>query len=62
MTEICSSGEVKCPYCFYEDDYTGDALGDEETTEVTCQNCGKTFIIRASVSVEHYCETMEDEE
>lgn len=53
--EICSSGEVICPYCKHKDQFTGDALGDDESTEEECSECGKTFTIRASVSVDHYC-------
>lgn len=58
--EVCSSGEVICPYCKHKDGFTSDALGDDETCEEQCSGCGKTFIVRASVSVDHQCYKKED--
>jgi len=57
--EVCSSGEVICPYCKTKDQFTSDALGDDETCEEICGNCGKDFIVRAMVSVDHQCEKKE---
>ena len=30
-----------CPYCDNEEYYTDDPLGDEDTTQVKCSECGK---------------------
>jgi hypothetical protein len=59
ITEDCSQ---KCPYCKYEESYTGDPLDDGEATEVICENCGKEYFLMASISVKHECFKKEVEE
>ena len=58
--ELCSSGEIVCPYCKHKDQFSSDALGDDEACEETCSNCEKVFSVMASVSVDHHCYKLED--
>ncbi len=45
--------DYECPYCEFGDDYAGDGLGQDESTEVTCVACEKTFLIMATWSVSY---------
>ena len=53
--EIIDSWGTKCPYCEHEQNYTGDPLGEDEGTEVDCEECKKEYLVTASVSVTHKC-------
>ncbi len=46
--------DLECPYCDYEFDYSGDPMGQDETTEYQCPKCEKYFIIIASWDVSYY--------
>ncbi len=45
--------DYECPYCNAEHEYTGDPLGDDETTEVQCEQCEKFFIVRGCITVSY---------
>lgn len=60
--ESCLTCEVICPYCQHKDGYTGDSLGDQEETEVTCGECGKEFRVKMEATYSHECYKLEEDE
>lgn len=42
--------EIKCPWCGYEDPYSG-GFGSEYDEECECANCGKPFIVEKLIKV-----------
>lgn len=53
--EIIDSCDTKCPNCKHEQDYVGDALSEDEETEVECDNCGEEYLVMKLVSTSHKC-------
>lgn len=61
MTDTYSTEGPQCPYC--ERQYTADDAGyyDEQNyTEETCDECGKTFDVEVYHSVSWSCYTREE--
>ena len=59
--ELCDSGGVICPYCKAEDHWTGDPIGDDDASTTTeCSSCGKEFEVRVSITVDHHCYKLEE--
>jgi len=53
--ETYDSSEIICPYCDNEERYTGDPLGDDDTTEVVCSNCKKEYEVKGVIKLYHIC-------
>lgn len=60
--ERCSTGEIICPHCKHKTGYSGDPLGDDETTEEICEECDKKFIVQCQISADHICFTEDEDE
>lgn len=58
--KLCKSCETVCPYCGKTEQYQDDALAEDETIEQECGECGKIFLVTASISVTHHCYKKED--
>ena len=58
--ETCETHSRVCPYCQNEEQYGGDPLGDQDTTEEVCNSCGKTYTIKMEASYQHECYKKED--
>lgn len=47
--------DYECPYCKHETDHCDDdPMGDDESMEVECEKCERTFEITASMHVTYF--------
>ena len=37
--------EEECPYCGHKQQYQGDPMGEDETSEEECKKCKKEFTV-----------------
>lgn len=51
----------ECPYCKSENKYTGDCLGEDETTETECRDCGKKIEVTCSIHVTYRANCLESD-
>lgn len=58
----CESWGSECPYCGNQQNYTGDPLGQDETTIIKCSKCEKEYEILCHVLYRHEGRPIEDEE
>jgi hypothetical protein len=55
MTEYTwtDSGVTGCPYCKHEQNYTGDPLGEDDSTDIECNNCHATYEVVMHIMYRH---------
>lgn len=59
--ELCDGRSIICPYCKHEEQWTGDPIGgDGDETQTNCEDCGKEYTVRVSITVRHECYPSED--